>query len=202
MNVTSSTADDSVTNNDGLSTGQVAALVYSPCVTSPFSVVGSGCIVYMLLSAAPQDRLKRPSQRILLGLSLMDLFYSSVSMFNPLLIPEDSNIFGALGNQATCNLQGFVSQVSIGTAFYNAMLSIYFACVICFQMTDVAFQRYIERWLHVIPVLFVFVTGVWGIGQGLFNFEVAWCYIAAYPSGCDPISPSPRFIKCRQLEKR
>lgn len=49
---------------------------------------------------------------------------AAVPMINDL--GEDTNIYGAAGNEATCKTQGFLIQLNFTALFYNISLSTYY----------------------------------------------------------------------------
>ena len=92
---------------------------------------------------------------------------------------------GASGNQATCSVQGFFSQLSISVVLYNAFLAIYFMLVIRFGWTEAKIQQIkLERYIHGTCIAVGLVTSSIAMGLDLYNPAGWYCSISPYPAGC------------------
>jgi len=173
----------------GPPTWQLATAVYVPLLTGNLSVIGSGLIIYSMLVHGRRTKLQKPHHRILLAMSIYDLFYSLVKAYTFLLTPAAGQpgamgVPGAMGNMATCRLQGFFIETAHATGAYNSLLSIYFWLSICRGIKNDTFTKY-EPIAHVL--IFVVFVGfaIAGVVVELFNPAFGFCFIASYPPGCE-----------------
>jgi hypothetical protein len=86
-------------------------------------------------------------------------------------------VLWSVGNDRTCNLQGFFTQFGITSSFYNASLSVYFLLVIRYGWQDSRIKR-LEPWLHALPLLWGFGTSIAGLSVGIFGNANLWCWIS------------------------
>ena len=102
----------------------------------------------------------------------------------------DSGGWGARGNQVTCALSGFWNQFQCAVPLYNGSLAVYFFLHIYHQRnrsSATLLLRWVEPWLHGIPVTVGLVTSVLGLSQGWYNAQAVpevGCWIENYPYGC------------------
>jgi len=162
-----------------LSLRQQKVLAIVPKVTGFISLVGSAAIVYTVI----RDKKKRSRtyHRLLFGISCVDISSSFWLGLSTWPIPSETGIFGAVGNQKTCALQGFFTQFGITSSFYNASLSLYYLLVIRYSWTDTSIRR-IEPFLHGVPLFWGLATAIAGLPLTLFNSANLWCWIAEYPA--------------------
>jgi len=166
-------------DNQGHPTGDLAkAIFYIPCITGTLSIMGSSTIIYSILSDR-ERRLSRIYHRLLLGMSIFDIVFSVAKVASTMPIPKDTipNIYGASGNQATCNAQGFFIQFASGTQVYNAALCIYYLLVIKYGKSDAYISKTIEPIMHSVAISFPFVTATVALCKGLFNASIVGCWI-------------------------
>jgi len=148
------------------------------------SFVGSTIIIYMILSDR-RIKLKRIHNRILLGMSTIEIFNSAAWIMSVSAAPKGTpGSYGAAGNNVTCTLQGFLIQLGFGVPFYNLSLCLYHCLVIRFNVTDATITKRLEPFLHAVPVLFPLTTALSGIPLEFYNFKGAICYIESSPWAC------------------
>jgi hypothetical protein len=73
------------------------------------SLCSSAAIINMILRS--KQKPKSPSKRIMFFVSFYDMFQSFASAMSVLPAPKGME-WGALGNEGTCSMQGFLIQVS------------------------------------------------------------------------------------------
>jgi hypothetical protein len=163
-------------------TPQQLALMIVPKFAASLSFVGSSMIVSQVLQS--KTNRSNPQQRIVLAMSCIDLSVSSVWLATNFMIPPwSTDYYYAIGNQATCSLQGFVVQMSIGGVLYNASLALYYVLVIKLQWQNHQIKK-LEPYMHAFPILFGLGTAVTGLALRLYN-PASWdCWIAAHPPDC------------------
>ena len=67
------------------------------------------------------------------------------------MLPINSGIYNAVGNDATCRTQGVLVQLGLTSMFYNMCLSTYFFLVISFNWKEHQFRK-LQVWIHVVMV--------------------------------------------------
>ncbi len=121
-------------------------------ISATISTISS--LFIMIAIQRSQLKLKRIYNRIMLGVSTMDIISSIAIAFTTLPIPASYTEFstilpGASGNIVTCNIQGFVVTVGyIGSMLYFVFLTFYYLCRIQFHMSEEKFQKRFELILH------------------------------------------------------
>ena len=99
-------------------------------------------------------------RQLVLGLNAFDIFVSLALMFSTAPIPQydpnlggaPTDIYGARGNQATCQTQGFFIHLGLmGSIFYNLMLSTFYVLVIVKNFREVQLQSLL-KWFHTVPI--------------------------------------------------
>jgi hypothetical protein len=164
---------------------QQVALAVVPVVTGFFSLVGASCIVYViLLDPKRNQNLSKTYHRVLLGLTVTDIFGSIRACTSAFAMPVGA-WWMASGNQATCELQGSLAQIAIGAALYSSCLAIYFWMTIRnFNKRTIA--RRVEPFMHGISILFPVFSMVYGLINHLYNpVELGvGCWVSSYPTGC------------------
>jgi hypothetical protein len=171
-----------------LTVAQQNAFVIAPKVTSFLSLIGSTIIlsdVVAVYRGKRQDRLS-PRHRILAGMSFCDLLSSSGWFLTSWAIPSDIPYSKwNVGNQATCTLQGFLIQWSIGSCFYSCCLAVYYFLVIRRGWSDERIRKCAEPLMHLTSIGFTFGSAIAGLALTLYN-PIRWgCAIAASPLGCN-----------------
>mmetsp|Transcript_14667 Transcript_14667/g.21908 ORF Transcript_14667/g.21908 Transcript_14667/m.21908 type:complete len:449 (-) Transcript_14667:588-1934(-) len=165
------------------SPGQMKALLITPMIGGTISIVSSGTFLFMILWS--EIKLSVPPRRIFFGLCLYDCIFSLASALSSLPIPKEEGIWGAAGNIATCDFQGFIHHIgAIGSMFYNCSLSIYYLCIIRLSMTDVTFTKKVEPFCHLIPNLYGFGGALYLLINRDFNNIGNACWIGPSPIDC------------------
>jgi len=85
-------------------------------------------------------------------MSIYDFLYSLAKAWTFLLTPRAGQpgamgVPGALGNMATCRLQGFFIETAHATGAYNSLLSIYFWLSICRGVKNERWEKF-EPFAH------------------------------------------------------
>jgi len=100
----------------GLSESQWLALAAAPKVPAFLSVLASSWIVTEVLTK-PHKR-STLYHRIMLGLASMDIIFSLAAFASTWPIPHEATPMWSAGNDLTCNLQGFMIQLSTSCFIY------------------------------------------------------------------------------------
>lgn len=122
------------------------------------SVISSCTLIWMILRS--KQRLSTIFHRILLGMSVADIFFSlGLAHFN-FTAPRDDDymVWNARGNQATCSAQGFISLFGGGYALmYSCALNLYYLAVVKYQKSDKYIKRRLEPFFHGFPLVYALV---------------------------------------------
>lgn len=162
----------------------LAAYAWLPRITGSLSIVASVFIVWIVLRDR-RAKLAKTRYRLLLGMSVADLFNSAAFALSSAPIPRGTyGAYGAVGTTATCTAQGFFVQLGFAEPSYSCMLAIYFVLVIQLNVAERDIRRRIEPLMHVFAVLYPLGTAVAGLPLKLFNSSGTMCYIEMYPHGC------------------
>jgi hypothetical protein len=163
---------------------QQVAITLVPAFAGTLSILGSSCIIWMLF-AENRKKLKNVKYRFLFALCLCDVVNSLWFVFFSLPIPKDTpGVWGAMGNYASCNAQGFFLQFGIIGSFYNGALSMYFYKSLCYSMKDEQIAKTNEKWIHIGCLVWPLGTAIAAWRQDLYSFSGIGCWIAPEPLRC------------------
>jgi hypothetical protein len=162
---------------------QQVANTLVPAFSGTLSLLGSSCIIWMLL--ADKRKLKSVKYRFLFALCLCDIVNSLWFIFFSLPIPKGTpGVWGAMGNYASCNAQGFFLQFGIIGSFYNGALSLYFYKSLCASMNDERIAKTYEKRIHIGCVVWPLGTAIAAWQQDLYSYGGIGCWIAPEPLRC------------------
>ena len=112
-------------------------------------------------------------------MSIIDTLSAFSWLTSNLWIPKSYEIYPAtLGNDISCNIQGFVAQMAgSASVLYNLFLSIYYLLVIKYRWSDRKLRRF-EKICHIVPWSFGLITAIIPAVMGLYN-PASWvCWIS------------------------
>jgi hypothetical protein len=93
-----------------------------------------------------------------------------------------------LGNTYTCNAQGFFATFgTMSMLLFNTMLCLYYACAIAFTMQEKTIKKYVEPFIHGIPIVTSLGFAITPLFHELYNPSItafAWCATFTYPLEC------------------
>jgi hypothetical protein len=170
-----------------------AAIV--PRFSGGLSAISSATIIYVILRS--EKGLSGTYHRIMFGMSTADILGSTAMALTSLPMPSymlKETEFGyhwagtRLGNTYTCNAQGFFASFGASTMFfYNASLCIFYACSIAFNMRERNIRKYVEPFIHGLPLLVGLSYAVPPLFLEMYNPGItsyAWCAPLPYPDEC------------------
>jgi hypothetical protein len=162
---------------------QQVAITLVPAFMGTLSIMGSSCIIWML--ANNRKKLKSVKYRFLFALCFWDIYNSLMFVFWSLPIPKGTpGVWGAMGNYASCNAQGFLIQFGVMGSFYNCALSLYYYKSLCFSMKDEEIAKRYEKWIHIGCVVWSLGTATAAWQQDLYSYTGVGCWIAPEPLRC------------------
>ena len=167
-----------------LSLAQQISLTIIPAVAGALSVLGSSSIIWTI---AKDWKLKTANikNRFLLGLCLSNLVNSLWFIVWSLPIPAGSpDVWGAIGNNTTCQIQGFWLQMGCAGSFYNGALSLYFLMSLRYSLSDSEISRRYEAWCHIIAIMWPLCTAVTAASLNLFTVTGLGCWMSPQPPYC------------------
>lgn len=172
--------------SSGLSDWQEKMLTLAYLPSSVLSLLGSGMIVYLVLDKSkggPNNVYKR----ILLGMSIVDIFLSTSIMLQAFLMPSStSSRIWSFGSEATCNAMGFLTQLATAGTWYTGMLSFYFLLTIRYNVSETELKRRYEPWMHGISLTYSSITATVGLAMNWYgeNELGGACWLNEIPKGC------------------
>jgi hypothetical protein len=128
------------------------AITWTTTFSGSLSAICSFIIVYMMYSDH-EHKLKKPNNRLLTVMSIIDIFQSIAYATSALPMPKASGKYGAIGNHFTCSLQGFFYQMGMAVPCYNASLCIWYLMSIKYNMRPDIFRAKVEPFCHAVSIL-------------------------------------------------
>ncbi|KAG7355032.1 hypothetical protein IV203_004388 [Nitzschia inconspicua] len=176
---------------------QQRALALVPKFTSSFSIPCSIAIIWEVLSDHRRGRGTTSIQRVLVGMSVVDICASSAWFLSTWAVPKESGWAFAAGNKATCDFQGFLLQMAIGAPLYNSSLALFYTLIIKLRWSDKELIR-IERWIHGFILSFTIGTSFLMLFLKQYNQIGAVCWIIGDPPDCGNSSYRPGDVPCER----
>jgi len=181
-------------HSDQLTIQQEKALVWIPRLSCLLSLLGSCVIIHMFRKRRRHDSQYNPFRihhRFILLMSIFDIPSSIAYAVGTTAIPriEETEVlenrYGTIGNVYTCRTQGFFIQLGVAVPMYNAALTIFYVCSICYNIAEDKLSRhYFEEIIHTIVLTFSLITSVIGIALDLFHDVHFFCWFGEYPTDC------------------
>lgn len=146
----------------------------------------------------------KAKERIILGMSIMDVFFSSACAMSSFMGPsylqdQLESVAIVVGNDTTCNFQGWLYQFGGASSLYNACLCLHYYLVTVGRKQ----KRDESKWnkelmFHAIILLWATLSasaGVWGEMYAYIGFQ--GCYFASlnYDGRCED---NPEFPECHR----
>jgi hypothetical protein len=167
-----------------LTHSQLMALAIVPKVTGGLSFFFSAATaVYIMLES--HDVRKKFYHRLMLGMSLADLSSSIWFTMSTWPIPKDSGALYAIGNEASCRVQGFGIQFAISSAIYNSSLGFFYLLAVKYGWKDSALRKW-QLAFHGIPLVWAISSAIAALQLDIFHSANLWCWIGPNPDGSGP----------------
>ena len=128
----------------------ICAIAIPACAAS-ISVISSALIVFVIYRS--QIKLSSVYHRIIFVMSSADIIGSTAILLTTIPMPRDQ-IYpyrgASYGTVTTCEIQGFLVLYNNGVALtYNCGLSLFYLCLVYFQMKDENIRKYVEPTIHI-----------------------------------------------------
>ena len=164
-------------------------LALAPVFTGSMSVICSSTIIYVILQGRGK-KLKRVYQRLILMLASSDVLFSISKLTSVAMVPASSDIWGSIGNTATCAVQGALKQIGMTAPLYNGALSLFYLMSVRYKMKEEKFAKRVEPYVHCVCIVIALLGSILGLSLTAFNevgIGVLGCYYADYPFGCSSL---------------
>jgi hypothetical protein len=145
-------------------------------------------------------RRKTTKNRIILfmsGCDFLNVFVNSV--LGPVMVPKGISVPGAVGNQLSCDVQGFLAYASgAASGMLNVSLALCYLLMVRYEYSDERLQK-LEPYFLYVPLFTSLSMAIPGLPFGIYNFNGTFtCFINASPFNCDePMSP----VECERGEQ-
>ena len=172
-----------------------------PSITGAISCISSTTIMYIVIKSKKYT----VYHRILFLMSSFDFLTSLTISLTTLPMPKDVVLVypfrgPSYGTVKTCEAQGFIFFVGSGLSIsMNAILNIYYLCVLRYKMTGTHFSNKVLPILLLTGITIPVIIGIVLVsGRGLLNpspYE-SYCSVASYPIYCNsPAYPDTECIR-------
>ena len=146
---------------------KLIAIILAPMISGCISFVASLTIITMIYRS--NVKLSTSYRRLIFGMSVFDLIQSLSQASSSLPMPAGF-MWGAIGNNTTCDFQGFLSVVgSSGSMLYSLSIAVYFLLIIKFNLSNRQIRKKYELILHSVPVLYSLIGGTSLFLSGSYN---------------------------------
>lgn len=162
-----------------------AARAWGPKLPGLLSVIGSYIIIREITSSHQLGRPSSSIPRLLLSMSIADIFFSAPYIFTTWAAPSHiENLYQASGTIATCTLQGASLQLGVQTSpLFHLALSICSLLIIRYNWSARRIFR-LELTMQCVIWIYGLVATVPFIFYKLYNPTSTSCWIASYPHHC------------------
>jgi len=181
---------------------ELRTIIITGMVTGCISVISSLAVIALILRS--RTRLSDTFHRIMVGLSLADIFLSLALSFGT--IPSPTGRYSAefaRGNTSTCDAQGFFYLFGHASApLYAITLQLYFLLRIKYNMPIEKLVKNVEPFLHAAPIVYGLIAAIVPLSLGSIN-ATTWtsCYITSHPYGCRDKVPNELVSDKFELDK-
>lgn len=166
-----------------LNKAQISSLIIVPSITGCISSIASTTLIVSIFRS--NQKLSTVYRRLVFALSVFDILQSIPQIFSSLPMPTGS-IWGAIGNDITCDLQGFFATIGFcGAVLYSLSLTIYFLLVVKFNMSEAKIKKNVEPFLHVVPIAYGVTFATFTYVTNNYNSIGTLCWIAPEPLNCE-----------------
>ncbi|CAB9504688.1 expressed unknown protein [Seminavis robusta] len=170
--------------NEDAALAKARALV--PVFTGGLSLFGCYVVIREILTDH-RARKGHSITRLLLSLSLANLVFAIGAMMSTFAAPQelDYNIWGNVGTQVTCELQGFLLVLGfVASPMFYLALSLYYLLTLRYGYSDQTLQL-LEVAMHGVPWATAVCAAMLPLPWGMYNHSYETCWVEAYPLDCD-----------------
>lgn len=139
-------------------------------ISSSLSVFGSVSIVY-LISKKSEWR-HSIFHRIMMGMCLSDFIFSVGNMLHLFMLPAETGVLLAFGNDVTCSIAGFSIAMLTASSLYSCVLSTYFFLTITRGWNEEKASKVLEPWIHIVSLGFPLIPASMNFAFGGYKPSV------------------------------
>jgi hypothetical protein len=163
---------------------QYLSLVTAGIFSCLLSLFGSCTIIFLILQS--EHRTGEVYHRLVFGMSISDLFFTSGLLLQPFLMPSETGFPFAIGNQTTCNIMGFIAPFFVTSYCYSSFLGVYFMMMVRYNRKQKDLARLLEPWVHILAWGFPLVYAITVVSLQLINPNpyLGICNTIPYPIEC------------------
>lgn len=170
----------------GLTERQSMTCAIAQTTSSTISLLATVTVIIMI--SRSYKKLSSVFHRLLLGLCIADILSSSSLSLSTYPIPSNEStttIWNTNGTTDTCTAQGFFAFVGfLAAQLYNCSLCVYYLIVIKYNKKDEYIRRYVEPFLHAVPIGTALIGGIIIAAKQAFNPNASFCWIGSDPPQC------------------
>lgn len=162
------------------------AMTIVPRVTGMVSMISSLYIISDIVSVSG-GKPKETKDLLLISMNVADLLWTfTVWFLGSWPSPKGMGIYGAVGNTASCEAQGYLGFVFAGTATaYNALMAIVFLLIVRYQWKETRLTR-MRPYLIYVPIIFYAVSYMPVLIMDGFNSNHGTnCRLTPSPINCE-----------------
>lgn len=168
-----------MSGNQSFTEAETLTMQVLPRISSTASMIGSLLIVISVCRRGRKRALMY--HRILFFMSLTDVANSFAFFLANWPMPPPDGV----GNQVSCDVQGWMLQFGLSIPIWNALLAFNFLLRIRYEVPEDVVRRK-EVMYHLVAWVWPLATAFACLGLELYNDALLWCWIAPFPSGCGP----------------
>lgn len=168
------------------------------------SCLGSGYIIQDVFRNTPRGE-KNVYQRIMVGLSIMDIFSSFFGfVLGSWPMPKDTDYIWAIGNWASCDVAAFIGITGyFGSPLYNCSLASFYSLRLKYLWPNSRIRK-VEKWFHIVPWLLPIICSIITLCTKTMGPSVVagFCGTSAttpYPFGCSEPGSEVECIRGGQM---
>ena len=156
-----------------------------PLFTAGLSILGSYVILREVLTDHKQNKRGLIIPRLLMSLSVADLFFSCGSFLSTFVSPRDlTYIWGNIGTVATCEIQGFLLLVGyVASPLFNAALAATYVSMVRYNATDQKLKTF-EPFIHGLIWCLALMMAIIPLPYDMYNNAYEVCWVTPAPDGC------------------
>ena len=156
-----------------------------PLFTAGLSILGSYIILREATVDIRQNKRGKVIPKILMSLSVADLFFSFGCLMSTFASPKDlTYIWGNIGTVGTCEFQGFLLVVGyVASPLFNTALATFYLSIVRYNSTERQLQYY-EPFVHGTIWCTALIMATIPLPLDMYNNAYEVCWVTPAPDEC------------------